>query len=89
MCQVHTGAYVSPLVPGKTDYFEIYRLPPKKDYHVYIARSTYHYAYTTDACQLEKKNIYIYRKGKKDKRAKKRKRKAKKRQEKQEKTRQL
>ena len=23
----------------------LYRLPPKKDYHVYIARSTYHYAY--------------------------------------------
>ena len=23
----------------------LYRLPPKEDYHVYIARSTYHYAY--------------------------------------------
>ena len=55
MCQVHTGAYVSFFVPGKTDY--IYRLPPKKDYHVYIARppkkdyhvyiarSIYHFAY--------------------------------------------
>ena len=41
MCQVHTGAYVPLLAPGKTDF----RLPPKKDYHVYIARSTYHYAY--------------------------------------------
>ena len=41
MCQVHTGAYVSLLVPGKTDFN---RLPPKKDYHVYIGRSTYHYA---------------------------------------------
>ena len=44
MCQVHTGAYVSLLAPGKTDY-QVYSLPPKKDYHVYIARSTYHYAY--------------------------------------------
>ena len=43
MCQVHTGAYVSLLTPGETDY--IYRLPPKKDYHVYITRSIYHYAY--------------------------------------------
>ena len=42
MCQIHTGAYVSLLVPGKN---RLYRLPPKKDYHVYIARSTYHYAY--------------------------------------------
>ena len=33
-----TGAYVSLLAPGKTDYIYIllYRLPPKKDYHVYI-----------------------------------------------------
>ena len=23
----------------------LYRLPPKKDYHVYVARSTYNYAY--------------------------------------------
>ena len=37
MCQVHTGAYVSLLAPEKTDY--IYRLPPKKDYHVHIART--------------------------------------------------
>ena len=44
MCQVYIGAYVSLLAPVKTDYL-VYRLPPKKDYHVYIARSTYHYAY--------------------------------------------
>ena len=43
MCQAHTGAFVSLLTPGETDY-QVYRLPPKKDYHVYIARSTYHYA---------------------------------------------
>ena len=42
MCQVHTGAYVSLLAPGKTDYD---RLPLKKDYHVYITRGIYHYAY--------------------------------------------
>ena len=44
MCQIHTGAYVSLLAPGKTDY-QICRLPPKKGYHVYIAHSAYHYAY--------------------------------------------
>ena len=31
MCQVHIGAYVSQVVPGKTDYN---RLLPKEDYHV-------------------------------------------------------
>ena len=35
MCQLHTGAYVSLLAPGETDY-SVYRLPPKKDYHVHI-----------------------------------------------------
>ena len=36
----------------------LYRLPPKKDYHVYITRSIYHYAYirATDASRLEKRN---------------------------------
>ena len=29
MYQVNTGAYVSLLAPGKTDY--LHRLPPKKD----------------------------------------------------------
>ena len=43
MCQVHTGAYVSLLAPGKPDYTACH---PRKDYHVYISRSTYHYAYT-------------------------------------------
>ena len=46
MCQVHTGAYVSLLAPGKTDYlvyrlpgktdYLVYRLPPKKGYHVLL-----------------------------------------------------
>ena len=41
MCQVHTGAYVSLLVPRKTDYTACH----PKDYHVNITRSIYHYAY--------------------------------------------
>ena len=52
MCQVHTGAYVLPPGPGKTDYTD--PLPPKKDYvpsiyeriaHINTRSSTYHYAY--------------------------------------------
>ena len=43
MCQVHTGAYVSLLAPGKTDYTACH--PRKTTTYVYIARSTYHYAY--------------------------------------------
>ena len=41
MCQVRTGAYVSLLAPGKTDYTACH---PRKTtrYHVYISRSTYH-----------------------------------------------
>ena len=44
MRQVHTGAYVSLLAPGKTDYTACH---PRNTtgYHVYIARSTYHHAY--------------------------------------------
>ena len=42
MCQVHTGASVSLLAPGNP---RLYRLPPKKDYHVYIRCGIYHYAY--------------------------------------------
>ena len=47
MCQVHTGAYVSLVAPGKTNIPGRYRVPPRKDHHVYISRinSTYHYAY--------------------------------------------
>ena len=41
MCQVHAGAYVSLLAPGKTDYTACH---PRKT-TTYIARSTYHYAY--------------------------------------------
>ena len=43
MCQVYTGAYdVSLLAPDKN---RLHRLPPRKDYLVYISRGTYHYAY--------------------------------------------
>ena len=43
MCQVYTSAYVSLLAPGKTDYTDC---PPRKTTtYIYIARSTYHYAY--------------------------------------------
>ena len=45
MCHVHTGAYVSLLLAPMKPTTYAYRLPPKKDYHVYIARSTYNYAY--------------------------------------------
>ena len=34
----------------KNDY--IYRLPPKKDCHVYFARSTYRYAYVRQKKQV-------------------------------------
>ena len=40
------GAYVSLLAPVKN---RLYRLPPKKDYHVYITRSIYRYAYARQA----------------------------------------
>ena len=39
---VHT--YVSLLTPGETDYSDC-----KEDYHVYITRSIYHYAYARQA----------------------------------------
>ena len=74
MCQVHTGAYVSLLAPGKTDYTA---LPPKKD-SLRIR--------TTDASHLDnrkKKQRKEKIKGKKEERRKgekkKRKRKGKER----------
>ena len=43
MCEVHTGAYVSLLIRLITRAWQnrLYRLPPKKNYHVYITRSIY------------------------------------------------
>ena len=93
MSQVHTGAYVSLLAPAKTDYTR-YRLPPKKDYHVYIVRSTHHYAYARQTQVNWKKETKKRKedegKERKDKEANKRERKGKKTKdkEKQEKTRQ-
>ena len=50
MCQVHTGAYVSLLARLEKRAWKkrllLYRLLPKKDYHVHITRSIYHCAYT-------------------------------------------
>ena len=40
MCQVHTGAYVSLLAPGKTDYTACH--PRKTTTYIRITRSIYH-----------------------------------------------
>ena len=75
MCQVHTDAYVSLLARGKTDYN---RLPPRKDYHVYITRGTYeyHHAYARQTHVNWKKKQRNEKKIK-EKKEKKRKRKRK------------
>ena len=52
MCQVHTGAYVSLLAPGTTDYTTCYQ---GGYYHVHITRSTHHYAYTRQTQVSRKK----------------------------------
>ena len=75
MCQVHTGAYVSLLAPGKNDY-EVYRLPPRKDYHECITCSTCHYAYARQT-QANWKNKQRKEKKKKERKENKRKRKRK------------
>ena len=50
----------------------LYRLPPKQDYHVYIARSTYHYAYARQSPVDWKKETKKRKedKGKKNKKVK-------------------
>ena len=63
MCQVHTGAYVSLLAPGKTDYTACH---PRNTTHVYIARSTYRYAYARQT-QVNRKKETKKRKDKKRK----------------------
>ena len=64
----------------------LFRLPPKKDYHVYIARSTCHCAYARQAQVNWKKETKKIKEDKEKereyKKAKKRKRKGKKRKEK-------
>ena len=87
MCQVHTGAYVSHY--SRLEKPTIYRLPPKKDYHVYIARSTYHYAYARQTQVNWKegtKKEKIEKKGKKE--SEKRERKGEERKDKKSKKRQ-
>ena len=54
ICQVHTGAYFPLLAPGKN---QLYPLPSNNDYHIYTARSTYHYAYARTTQVNWKKNI--------------------------------
>ena len=63
MCQVHTGAYISLPRAWKN---RLYRSPSKKkrDYRVYIARSTYHCAYARQTQVTSKKET---RKRKEDK----------------------
>ena len=41
-CQVNTGAYEL-ITHAWRD--RLYRLPPNKDYHIYVTRIIYHYAY--------------------------------------------
>ena len=64
MCQVHTGAYVSLLVPGKNDYIACH---PRKTvsyiFHV-VPNATLR---TSDASQLEKRNKEKKKKTRKDK----------------------
>ena len=78
--QVHVECMHAMPLPEPT----IYRLPPKKDHHVYIARSTYHYAYYTHDRRKSigeketKKRKEGQGKERKDKKAEKRKRKGKK-----------
>ena len=59
MCQVHTGAYVSLLAPGKTDYTACH--PGKTTrYQVYITRSTHHYEYARQTrVNWKKENKYL------------------------------
>ena len=91
MCQVCTGAYASLHSRLKN---RLYCLPPKKDYHVYISRSIYHYVYArqTQVNWKKRNKEHKKRKERKEKRRKRKKtkkeRKEKKRQEKQGKARQ-
>ena len=84
MRQVHTGAYVSLLAPGETDYTACH--PRKTTTYILHVVSTYHYAYARQAQVNWKKETKKTKedKGKerKDKEAKKRKRKRKKRKDK-------
>ena len=89
MCQVHTGAYVSLLAPGKTDYTDCH---PRKTttYLVYITRSIYHYAYARQTqvnWKKETKKIIEDRGNERKEKKAKKKRKRKKKERKTRKTR--
>ena len=60
----------------------LYRLPPKKDYHVYITRSIYHYAYARQTHVNWKKKRQITNKKRQEKEEKRRKRKKRKKKKK-------
>ena len=47
MCQVYTWCISLITRAWKNRLYITYLLPPEKDYHVYIARSTHHYEYRT------------------------------------------
>ena len=61
MCQVHTGAFVSLLAPGKTDYTACH--PRKTTTYSNLSLRIR----TTDASQLEKKNKENKRRNRKEK----------------------
>ena len=84
MCQVHTGAYVSLLAPGKTDYTACH---PRKTTTYNITRSIYHYTYARQTQvnwkkETKKEKEIKERKEKRRKRKKKGKTKGKKRKDK-------
>ena len=90
MCQVHIGAYVSLLAPGKTDYTACH--PRKTTYILHVVPITTHThvrrkSVGTKRQRKDKKRQERKGKERKERKAKKE-RKEKKRQEKQEKTRQ-
>ena len=56
MCQVYTGTYDTSHYSRMKN--RLRRLPPRKDYHVYITRDTYHYAYAHQTQVNWKKPIF-------------------------------
>ena len=87
VCQVYTWCIRLITCAWKK---RLYRLPPKKDYHVCIKRSIYHYAYArqTKVKWKKKTRTNKKRKERKENRRKRKKKSKKEKQEKQEKKRQ-
>ena len=84
MCQVYTW-YIRLITRAWKN--RLCRLPPKKDYQVYITRSIYHYAYARQT-QVNWKKEKKENKKRKERKEKRRKRKKKTKKEKEEKRRQ-